>query len=892
MTKFLGIWAVHLLTASGAGFALVAAVAAADRSWQMVFLFLGFAMIVDGVDGPIARRLARQGAAALVRRGDPRSGGRFHHLRAGPGAGSGAERAPQPALCHRRGIVVAVVGALYFADTRMKTAEQAFRGFPAVWNAVVFQLMVYKFPEAVTLLIIAAFAVLTFLPVEFVHPMRVTRLRPLTFAMSVAWGLSGLRRAAREPQSRSGGAGHLLHRQPLLRRHRRLPPGDAPEGDDRLGARTMSLLQWIADPAILASFVTLTVMEIVLGIDNIIFISVIVGRLPPEQSKHARQLGLALALVFRIALLSLLFWLIHLSQPLFEIAGHPFSVRDLVLLAGGFFLLVKATSEIHKDVECGGEEEGEGGKAGVSFGMIVSQIILIDIVFSVNSIITAIGMAEHIGVMIAAVVVAVAVMYAASGAIARFISRHPTTRMLALSFLLMIGFALVADGIGFHIPRAYLYTAMAFSAGVEVLNVVAAAQPAKEEGMNAPHRPPVAAAGGWFTPPRLIMAVFFVQAVAMTNWFPRIPDVQQRLGLGPGELSICMLAMSLGTFVMTVFNGPLIARYSARTMMAIGMCIFYATMILPGLAWNGPSLFAFLFLMGLAYVIVDVAMNVEAARIQDAVGRRIMSTCHGFWSIGAVVGSVMGAQFAEASVPTWLHLLIVAVAVLPLGLAPVRALPVIARTEAPATGRRPLITFPTLALAGVCIYVFGAVLAELGARNWGAAFLRDTLGTSAAATGWGLGAFSFTMALGRLAGDRLADRFGPVTLGRVCAFTGVAGMVALVLRQRPADGARRLRRHRLRCFRRLPAGGHRCGGAHRPAGGDQRRLGGAHRLQRIAGRAAARRLRRRQRRAALRPRGAAAADGAERAVCRLACPGEGKERRYRRLSLAHAFRSN
>ncbi len=234
----------------------------------------------------------------------------------------------------------------------------------------------------------------------------------------------------------------------------------------------MSILQWIADPAILASFVTLTVMEIVLGIDNIIFISVIVGRLPPEQSKHARQLGLALALVFRIALLSILFWLIHLTQPLFEIAGHPFSWRDLVLLAGGFFLLVKATSEIHKDVEAAGEE-GVEAQAGASFGMIVSQIILIDIVFSVDSIVTAIGMAEHIGVMIAAVIVAVAVMYAASGTISRFIARHPTTRMLALAFLLMIGFALVADGIGFHIPRAYLYTAMAFSAAVEALNVIA-----------------------------------------------------------------------------------------------------------------------------------------------------------------------------------------------------------------------------------------------------------------------------------------------------------------------------------------------------------------------------------------------------------------------------------
>ena len=298
--------------------------------------------------------------------------------------------------------------------------------------------------------------------------------------------------------------------------------------------------------------------------------------------------------------------------------------------------------------------------------------------------------------------------------------------------------------------------------------------------MSMPDGLPVAQRTGWFTPPRLIMAVFFVQAVAMTNWFPRIPDVQKHLGLTPGQLSICLIGMSLGTFVMTIFNGPLIARFSARTMMAVGMCAFYAALILPGLAWNGPSLFVFLVVMGVSYVIVDVAMNVEAARIQDAVGRRIMSTSHGFWSIGAVVGSVMGGEFAQASVATWLHLVFVGIVVLPLGLVTVRALPVVPGQAVPGEGRRPTVAFPTLALAGVCIYVFGAVLAELSARNWGAAFLRDSLGTSAAATGWGLGIFSLMMAAGRLAGDRLADRFGPVALGRFCAFTGVVGMAALV----------------------------------------------------------------------------------------------------------------
>jgi len=235
----------------------------------------------------------------------------------------------------------------------------------------------------------------------------------------------------------------------------------------------MIVIEWITDPAILASLVTLTAMEIVLGIDNIVFISVIVGRLPPEQSKRARQIGLALALVFRVVFLLALFWLIGLTEPVFEIFGHGVSWRDIVLFAGGLFLIAKGTHEIHKDVE--GNHEGAAGspKAAVSFNAIIAQIILIDIVFSVDSIVTAIGMAEFVSVMIVAVVIAMGVMYVAAGVVSGFIQRHPTTRMLALAFLLMIGFALVADGAGFHVPRGYLYTAMAFSAAVEFLNVLA-----------------------------------------------------------------------------------------------------------------------------------------------------------------------------------------------------------------------------------------------------------------------------------------------------------------------------------------------------------------------------------------------------------------------------------
>lgn len=230
-------------------------------------------------------------------------------------------------------------------------------------------------------------------------------------------------------------------------------------------------LDWISDPAVWASLLTLTVMEIVLGIDNIVFISVIVERLPPDQAQRARQIGLGLALLFRIALLSILAWLIGLTAPLFELFGHPFSWRDIVLLAGGAFLLWKATTEIHKGVE--GEGEEHGGPVQAAFAAIIAQIIVIDMVFSIDSIITAIGMAEHLAVMVAAVVIAMVVMYIASGPIAAFIRENPTTKMLALAFLLMIGAALVADSLGFHIPRGYIYSAMAFSAGVEFLNVIA-----------------------------------------------------------------------------------------------------------------------------------------------------------------------------------------------------------------------------------------------------------------------------------------------------------------------------------------------------------------------------------------------------------------------------------
>jgi predicted tellurium resistance membrane protein TerC len=234
----------------------------------------------------------------------------------------------------------------------------------------------------------------------------------------------------------------------------------------------MMLVDWLTDPHVWASFIALSAMEVVLGIDNVVFISLLVSRLPAEQRLMARRIGLSLALVFRVIMLAGIAWVIHLTQPIFSVAGYDFSWRDLILIAGGLFLLVKGTREIHQDIE-GEEEEGAPSRVADTIVFGILQIAVIDLVFSIDSIITAVGMADHLEVMIAAVAVAILVMYIASGPVAAFIERHPTTKMLALSFLLLIGAALVADGMHFHIPRAYIYFAMAFSAAVEVVNVIA-----------------------------------------------------------------------------------------------------------------------------------------------------------------------------------------------------------------------------------------------------------------------------------------------------------------------------------------------------------------------------------------------------------------------------------
>jgi predicted tellurium resistance membrane protein TerC len=219
----------------------------------------------------------------------------------------------------------------------------------------------------------------------------------------------------------------------------------------------------------LVSLATLTVLEIVLGIDNIIFISILAAKLPVAQQAFARQLGLALALVTRIALLFSIFWLTKLTAPLFSVFAHPFSGRDLILLIGGLFLIAKATHEIHNKLE--GDEHERKGPARATLTSVVLQILILDVVFSLDSVITAVGMASQLWVMVTAVVIAVGVMLVSAGPVSAFIHRHPTLNMLALSFLLLVGVVLVADGVGHHIAKGYIYFAMAFSVGVEMLNM-------------------------------------------------------------------------------------------------------------------------------------------------------------------------------------------------------------------------------------------------------------------------------------------------------------------------------------------------------------------------------------------------------------------------------------
>ncbi len=229
-------------------------------------------------------------------------------------------------------------------------------------------------------------------------------------------------------------------------------------------------MDWFTDPQAWMALLTLTMLEIVLGIDNIIFISILAGRLPEGQQPRARTLGLAAAMVMRILLLLSITWVMRLTAPLFKVMGNEISGRDLILIIGGLFLLAKSTHEIHNKLE---GEAGDGGakRIAASFGAVIFQIMLLDVVFSLDSVITAIGMANRVSIMVLAVVISVVFMMLFAGAISRFVNRHPTVKMLALSFLLLIGVALIADGLDQHIPKGYIYFAMAFSVFVEMLNL-------------------------------------------------------------------------------------------------------------------------------------------------------------------------------------------------------------------------------------------------------------------------------------------------------------------------------------------------------------------------------------------------------------------------------------
>jgi predicted tellurium resistance membrane protein TerC len=230
---------------------------------------------------------------------------------------------------------------------------------------------------------------------------------------------------------------------------------------------------WVTDPQIWLSLVTLSALEIVLGIDNLVFIAILTGRLPEHQRALGRKVGLSLALVTRLMLLATLAWIVGLTQPVFSAFGKPFSWRDIILIGGGLFLLYKATVEIHEMTEKHEDEpDRPEGAAGISFRGVVIQIAIVDIIFSLDSVITAVGMVDQLWVMVVAVILAMILMIVASNPLANFVAAHPTVKMLALAFLLLIGVILIADGFGVHVPKGYIYFALAFSVAVESLNHV------------------------------------------------------------------------------------------------------------------------------------------------------------------------------------------------------------------------------------------------------------------------------------------------------------------------------------------------------------------------------------------------------------------------------------
>jgi fucose permease len=285
----------------------------------------------------------------------------------------------------------------------------------------------------------------------------------------------------------------------------------------------------------------------------------------------------------------------------------------------------------------------------------------------------------------------------------------------------------------------------------------------------------------FFTPARLVMAVFFMQAMTLANWAPRIPDVQAKLGLTPGELTVALLGMPIGSFLALLSSGELIERISARRTVFLGFLLYLAFLPLAGFAWNLPSLFGALFLIGVFSPLVDVAMNVEAARVQDFLRRPIMSTCHGFWSIGSMTGALVGSAFASAGIATHWHLLTVAIVSIPLAVGAGLAFPEVAPLARTAGRSRLPFALPSVGMIGLVVFAFGAVMGEVAARSWSAVYLRDVILASPGAAGFGYAAFSLFMAGGRFLGDWATLRFGPVRIARVCCTIAVAGMALIVV---------------------------------------------------------------------------------------------------------------
>ena len=283
-----------------------------------------------------------------------------------------------------------------------------------------------------------------------------------------------------------------------------------------------------------------------------------------------------------------------------------------------------------------------------------------------------------------------------------------------------------------------------------------------------------------FTAPRLVMTIFVMHSFVMTNWFPRIPDMQAKLGVGTGDLSLGLLGASIGTLVSLPFAGQIIEWLSARRAILVAFVFYGSAFAVVGWAWSVPSLFAGLFLAGLFLPVVDVAMNVEADRIEATTGRRIMNTCHGFWSVGSIIGGLSGAVFASLEIDIRWHLAIVGVVSIPIALAVAYRLPQLPAGLAQGEKSRFRIALPTLTLLPLCIFAFGMLLVEAAALDWSSLFLRSVMEATPFGAGVGFAAFTIAMAVGRFLGDWAAGRFGPVAVARSCGVIGLAGLVALV----------------------------------------------------------------------------------------------------------------